>query len=53
MQNPNGTIMYSTHEAELDLPQLPPHGHCVHVVTYHVLSRDPFCLLHNFVTHGL
>jgi hypothetical protein len=30
--NPNGTIMYSTHIAELDLPSLPPAARLVHIV---------------------
>ena len=30
--NPNGTVMYSTHEAELNLPQLPPAARHVRIV---------------------
>jgi hypothetical protein len=32
IRNPNGSIMYSTHTAELDVPGLPPAGHHIHIV---------------------
>jgi hypothetical protein len=32
IRNPNGSIMRSTHEAELDLPHLPPTARHVHIV---------------------
>ena len=45
--NPNGTIMYSTHEAELDLPSLPLAARRVHIVpalrTSSLLSMAQLC----------
>jgi hypothetical protein len=32
IRNPNGTIMISTHEADLDLPMLPPAARRIHIV---------------------
>jgi hypothetical protein len=32
IHNPNGSTMHSTHEAELDLPQLPVYARRVHVI---------------------
>jgi hypothetical protein len=32
IRNPNGTIMTSTHEADLDLPMLPPAARRIHIV---------------------
>lgn len=45
--NPNGTVMYSTHEAELDLPGLPLAARRVHIVpaltTDSLLSMGQLC----------
>ena len=32
IRNPNGTIMYSSHEGELNLPTLPPDARHIHIV---------------------
>jgi hypothetical protein len=32
IRNPNGAVMHSTHEAELDIAALPPHARHVHIV---------------------
>jgi hypothetical protein len=34
IHNPNGSIMTSTHEAELDLPMLPPAARHIHIVEF-------------------
>ena len=45
--NPNGTIMYSTHESDLDLPNLPPSARRVHIVpdlkSLSLLSMGQLC----------
>ena len=44
--NPNGTVMYSTHVAELDIPQLPIEARRVHLVPdihTSLLAIAPLC----------
>jgi len=47
IRNPNGSIMYSTHEAELDIPALPEAARHVHVVpalaSQSLLSMGQLC----------
>lgn len=47
IQNPNGSVMHSTHEAELDLPALPPAARHVHLVpalsTFSLISMGQLC----------
>jgi hypothetical protein len=47
IRNPNGSIMYSTHEAELDLPLLPKAARQVHIVpelaNHSLLSIGQLC----------
>jgi len=47
IHNPNGTIMYSTHTAELDIPHLPPAARQVHIVpdlaSHTLLSIGQLC----------
>jgi hypothetical protein len=47
IHNPNGTIMYSTHTAELDIPHLPPAACQVHIVpdlaSHTLLSIGQLC----------
>jgi hypothetical protein len=47
IQNPNGSIMYSTHEAELDMPNLPlaaRHCHIIPALINHsLLSIGQLC----------
>jgi hypothetical protein len=47
IHNPNGTIMYSTHTAELDIPHLPPAMHQVHIIpnlaSHTLLSIGQMC----------
>jgi hypothetical protein len=45
--NPNGSVMYSSHVAELDLPDLPPAARQVHIVpalaSHTLISIGQFC----------
>jgi hypothetical protein len=47
IHNPNGTIMYSTHTAELDIPHLPLAARQVHIVpnlaSHTLLSIGQLC----------
>ena len=47
IKNPNGTVMYSTHEAELDITSLPLAARRVHIVpalsTFSLISIGQLC----------
>jgi hypothetical protein len=47
IRNPNGSIMYSSHEGEIDIPNLPPAARTVHIVpdlkSHSLLSIGQLC----------